>query len=127
MGETLPSTALELMKSRYSAYATGAGEYLVETTSRANRYPGDAELINEFAQKNEWLSLEIVNTPADDIVEFKAFYREGEAVKVHHEKSWFVMEEGAWRYDRCELFETKIGRNDPCPCGSGKKYKRCCA
>lgn len=22
---------------------------------------------------------------------------------------------------------TKIGRNDPCPCGSGKKYKKCCA
>jgi hypothetical protein len=22
---------------------------------------------------------------------------------------------------------TKIGRNDPCPCGSGKKYKQCCA
>jgi hypothetical protein len=22
---------------------------------------------------------------------------------------------------------TKAGRNDPCPCGSGKKYKRCCA
>lgn len=22
--------------------------------------------------------------------------------------------------------ETKIGRNDPCPCGSGKKYKKCC-
>ena len=21
---------------------------------------------------------------------------------------------------------TKIGRNDPCPCGSGKKYKNCC-
>ena len=21
---------------------------------------------------------------------------------------------------------TKVGRNDPCPCGSGKKYKRCC-
>ena len=21
---------------------------------------------------------------------------------------------------------TKIGRNEPCPCGSGKKYKRCC-
>jgi hypothetical protein len=21
---------------------------------------------------------------------------------------------------------TKIGRNDPCPCGSGQKYKRCC-
>ncbi|WP_337489209.1 SEC-C metal-binding domain-containing protein, partial [[Ruminococcus] torques] len=22
--------------------------------------------------------------------------------------------------------EKKIGRNDPCPCGSGKKYKKCC-
>jgi len=23
--------------------------------------------------------------------------------------------------------EKKIGRNEPCPCGSGKKYKKCCA
>jgi hypothetical protein len=23
--------------------------------------------------------------------------------------------------------EPRVGRNDPCPCGSGKKYKRCCA
>ena len=22
--------------------------------------------------------------------------------------------------------EVKVGRNDPCPCGSGKKYKKCC-
>ena len=22
--------------------------------------------------------------------------------------------------------EDKVGRNDPCPCGSGKKYKKCC-
>ena len=21
---------------------------------------------------------------------------------------------------------TKVGRNDPCPCGSGRKYKQCC-
>jgi len=24
------------------------------------------------------------------------------------------------------IAETKIGRNDPCPCGSGRKYKKCC-
>ena len=24
------------------------------------------------------------------------------------------------------LQSTKIGRNSPCPCGSGKKYKKCC-
>lgn len=22
--------------------------------------------------------------------------------------------------------QPKVGRNDPCPCGSGKKYKKCC-
>jgi len=25
-----------------------------------------------------------------------------------------------------ETAEKKVGRNDPCPCGSGKKYKKCC-
>ena len=25
-----------------------------------------------------------------------------------------------------EIPGVKVGRNDPCPCGSGKKYKRCC-
>jgi len=25
------------------------------------------------------------------------------------------------------MFHVKLGRNDPCPCGSGKKYKKCCA
>jgi len=25
-----------------------------------------------------------------------------------------------------KIAEKKVGRNDPCPCGSGKKYKKCC-
>ena len=25
-----------------------------------------------------------------------------------------------------KVFDNKISRNEPCPCGSGKKYKRCC-
>ncbi len=25
-----------------------------------------------------------------------------------------------------QAVSTKVGRNDPCPCGSGKKYKKCC-
>jgi SWIM/SEC-C metal-binding protein len=25
-----------------------------------------------------------------------------------------------------KIAEKKIGRNDPCPCGSGTKYKKCC-
>lgn len=27
---------------------------------------------------------------------------------------------------KTRLTEKKVGRNEPCPCGSGKKYKKCC-
>jgi len=28
---------------------------------------------------------------------------------------------------KTKIAEKKVGRNEPCPCGSGKKYKKCCA
>jgi uncharacterized protein YecA (UPF0149 family) len=34
---------------------------------------------------------------------------------------WDSMDSGTY-----EREAPKIGRNDPCPCGSGKKYKKCC-
>ena len=27
---------------------------------------------------------------------------------------------------KTRITEKKVGRNEPCPCGSGKKYKKCC-
>ncbi|RLJ05596.1 MAG: preprotein translocase subunit SecA, partial [Candidatus Aenigmatarchaeota archaeon] len=30
------------------------------------------------------------------------------------------------REERVKIEGKKVGRNDPCPCGSGKKYKKCC-
>ena len=32
----------------------------------------------------------------------------------------------AYKASKTVVNENKIGRNDPCPCGSGKKYKNCC-
>lgn len=32
----------------------------------------------------------------------------------------------SWRDSKMVVNENKVGRNDPCPCGSGKKYKKCC-
>ena len=31
-----------------------------------------------------------------------------------------------YEYQQPIRVEPKVGRNDPCPCGSGKKYKKCC-
>ena len=32
----------------------------------------------------------------------------------------------AFKKSKAVVKEVRIGRNDPCPCGSGKKYKKCC-
>jgi len=39
---------------------------------------------------------------------------------------WLEDEPGAWEPPRPYVAPPKTGRNDPCPCGSGKKYKKCC-
>ena len=32
----------------------------------------------------------------------------------------------SWRQEQQAVSQNTVGRNDPCPCGSGKKYKKCC-
>jgi len=34
--------------------------------------------------------------------------------------------EGLLNLPKPKIVEKKVGRNDPCPCGSGTKYKKCC-
>ncbi len=63
----------------------------------------------------------------DDEVEFKAYYRENDMIHVLHERSKFVKKDGEWLYDSGKFFNTKVERNESCPCGSGRKYKKCCA
>ncbi|MDH4944953.1 YchJ family protein [Sulfurimonas sp. C5] len=124
--ETLPKSAEELMRSRYSAYVQANGEYLVYSAVKENQYQEDIALIEEFSNSVEWLKLDVLEvTP--NTVEFKAYYRDKDGIQVLHEKSNFVQEDGVWKYKDGELYNTKIERNESCPCGSGKKYKKCCA
>jgi len=118
-------TPEELMRSRYSAYVQANGAYLLESTVKENRFADDVALIEEFSNAVEWLKLDVLNA-AGSQVEFKAYYRDNEGIQVLHEKSNFVQEDGVWRYKDGELYATKIERNESCPCGSGKKFKKCC-
>lgn len=120
------STPEELMRSRYSAYVRGDGRYLVLSTTKDNQHVEDARIIEEFSKSVEWLKLDILDVN-DTHVEFKAYYREGSDIKVLHEKSNFILEEGIWLYADGELYNSKVERNESCPCGSGKKFKKCCA
>ena len=98
-----PSTAEELMRSRYSAYAVSAVEYLIKTTHPSVRKFHNAESIENWAKSNDWQKLEIISKNEGDakdkkgIVEFKAYFNDvkGEP-QIHHEISNFRKELGKW-------------------------------
>jgi len=119
-------TPEELMRSRYSAYVESDARYLLLSTAKEKQHPEDIGIIEDFSSQVEWLKLDIVASKANT-VEFKAYYKDKEGIKLLHEKSTFIQEDGLWKYSDGELYNSKIERNESCPCGSAKKYKRCCA
>ena len=121
--EKEPLTPLELMRSRYSAFVLGEVEYLIYSDIRSNQ--SDKEELLAFSKGVEWVGLNVVQAKGDT-VEFKAYYNTGGKTELLHEKSRFVQVNGVWKYAEGELYNSKIERNIPCPCGSGKKFKKCC-
>ena len=137
-----PSTAEALMRSRYTAYTRRKIEYIHQTHHPQTRDQHDMGEARKWADSSEWLGLEIVNVEAggandnEGKVEFVARYRiEDDDEIEHHELSEFKRVDGVWYFHDGKMIgqepfrreEPKVGRNDPCPCGSGKKFKKCCA
>ena len=121
--EKLPKTPLELMRSRYSAYVLGLVEYLIQTDTHSTQE--DRSDIEAFAKGVEWIGLEIVDFDTTSVT-FKAYYNANGKTQILCEKSEFIRQNGVWKYDKGEMSSGKIERNIACPCGSGKKFKRCC-
>ena len=134
------ATPEELMRARYSAYAKTEVEFILSSTHSSQRDNNDPEEIRRWSEKSVWKGLEILRTDkggAEDkegTVEFIARYSDEGTDLEHHEIATFVKEGGEWSFLDGKMVgqipykreEEKIGRNDPCPCGSGKKYKKCC-
>ena len=116
-------TPLELMRSRYSAYVMTLTDYLIDTDRNSTQ--NDIIDIENFSKGVDWIGLKIISSK-DNMVEVKAYYKTGSGVYVLYEKSNFVLENGRWLYDGGELLKSKPDRNETCPCGSGKKFKKCC-
>ena len=139
-GKQRAATAEALMRARYSAYVNGEIAFLGKSLVASDQGGFDADGARTWSEKADWQGLEILATErgqADDtdgVVEFIARYRMDDVEQAHHERAKFVRESGAWRYaggrvigvDPYRREEPKVGRNDPCACGSGKKYKKCC-
>jgi SEC-C motif-containing protein len=133
-------TAEALMRSRYTAYTRTAVDYLLDTTHPSKQDAYDADAIRTWSEESQWQGLEIIATVAggehDDTgtVEFIARYAENGESREHHEIADFKKLDGRWYFFDGQAPQPatfvrkgpKIGRNDPCPCNSGKKYKKCC-
>ena len=118
------------MRSRYTAFAKGAVEYLIATHHPAQRQPDDDHVLRVSLRDTTWLSLRVLTAPPirgdKGVVEFVAFYRNQGTLGQLHERSNFVREAGRWYYvDGLRLPTVAMGRNDPCWCGSGRKMKQC--
>ncbi len=137
-GERAAGTAEELMRSRYTAFTEHAIDYIIDTTKPDQVDRVDRESVKQWSERATWKGLEILRTegggPDDDegLVEFIAHYAEQDQDFDHHEEARFARQDGRWYFDfrrsaapRLKA-ATKVGRNDPCPCGSGKKFKKCC-
>jgi SEC-C motif-containing protein len=137
-GSRPATTAEQLMRARYSAYVFAKMDFVFESTHPDHRQGYDHSGTKEWAETAEWQGLEIVGTnmgEADDSVgevEFIARFIEKGESREHHEAGQFKRKDGLWYFTEGKMVRpkpltvTKVGRNAPCTCGSGLKYKKCC-
>jgi SEC-C motif-containing protein len=124
------------MRSRYSAFVLGEIDYIEETHAVEIKADFNRAEAERTAADVEWQGLDVLaSSESGDTgtVEFNIRFRRDGNDYGQHELSSFRREHGRWLYTGGKVgakppprHVIKIGRNDPCPCASGKKYKKCC-
>lgn len=124
------------MRSRYTAFVLNRLDYIEQTSASEMRETFDRDEARRGSEIVKWIGLEVLGASRggamDDTgtVEFSARYLANGMVSRHRENSVFRRENGDWVYVTGEVVPDgtpiKTGRNDPCPCRSGKKFKKCC-
>lgn len=136
--QSIAQTPELLMRARYTAFVKEKVEF-VDQTNIPGTKDFNLDEAKRWAKDSDWHHLEIIanKTLSDDeaMVEFKAFYKDIEKVnQTHHEQGLFKKIKDLWYYVEGKIVSQgtivregpKVGRNDPCPCESGKKFKKCC-
>lgn len=127
--ERVAATPALLMRSRYSAFVTNNADYLIKTWHPECVSPGmRAELEKSFAA-TRWLGLTVYEQAEgreanEGFVSFVARFEESGSPGAIIERSRFLRQNDRWYY--VDGVRPQFGRNDICPCGSGKKFKKCC-
>ncbi len=123
-------TAEQLMRSRYTAFIQKNDKHILCSWDEKTR----PESLNHEDHPVSWLSLTVNESKEggeNDLtgsVQFTATYIENGQLSELNELSTFKKKDELWFYvnGQCNVKKEKIARNSTCPCGSGKKFKRCC-
>lgn len=140
-GKSKAATAEELLRARYTAFAQGNVDFILNTHHSKTRADVKREEIEDWSKNSNWLGLKVVQQEAGQATDekgtliFCATYEAEGKKQDHWEQSFFEKESGEWRFldargvhlGTYKRGEPKVGRNDPCACGSGKKSKKCCS
>jgi SEC-C motif-containing protein len=138
-GAVSAPTAEALMRARYTAYVKADMDFLLRTMAPEVRPDFDPIEARKIADDAQWLSFELLAASAggaedaEGDIEYISKFRLNGQQRIHHERARFRRQDGEWLVCGGEVNPKapprqveKIGRNDPCPCGSGAKYKKCC-
>lgn len=126
-----------LMRSRYTAFTQANAVYLEDTLAPEAKEDYDRAETEKWIKEAKWNGLEVRGATEDGdqgSVEFVARYSLRGKPFAHHEQGSFRKLDGRWLYvdgvmnprPQQRVVDNKVGRNDPCSCGSGQKYKKCC-
>lgn len=133
------------MRSRYSAHACGNADYLLQTTLPEQRAQLKRSQLESWMGATRFLRLWVLDTgagpgsPVEGWVRFEALYCTHGQHFLHAELSRFECRQGVWYFDAQPRVQvdgagqhglqetTRLARNDACPCGSGRKFKKCCS
>ncbi len=137
-GGEFASTAEELLRSRYVAHANKTIQYIINTVHETNQEDANRESLKSWLDKTTWRGLNIIDIDikSDDVtfIDFEAIAEFDGKTETHREVSEFRKEDGKWLFYKGITPNVKqvinenknVKANDKCPCGSGKKYKKCC-
>jgi SEC-C motif-containing protein len=138
-GDIPAATAEALMRARYTAFIQQDLAYLDRTLAPEKRAEFDQDEVGHSAGEAVAVGIEVRAAtgggPEDQTgtLEYIARFKVRGHPHLHHELASFRREDGAWVYVEGTVSPktgprtvSKVGRNDPCPCGSGRKHKTCC-
>ncbi len=140
-GKRKAATAEELLRARYTAFTRGDVDFVLSSHHSTTVHEVSRDEIAQWSKDSKWLGLQIAQidkgtaSDEDGTIIFCARYESEGKAEDHWEQSFFKREKGEWKFldakgvhiGTYRREEPKTGRNDPCPCGSGKKFKKCCA